>query len=87
MSTEGMSLCPWAVNIWNSTHWQLLDVLGGRVKWCSLYRSRNWGPPMIISAPVSRYKENPSFTPDEAKSCKGHREEEATGSTLREILE
>lgn len=42
---------------------------------------------MIISAPVSRYKENPSFTPDEAKSCEGHREEEAMGSTLREILE
>lgn len=44
-------------------------------------------PPVIISAHISKYKENPSFTPDTAKSCKEHGEEEATVSTLREILE
>lgn len=45
------------------------------------------GPPMITSAQASKYKENPSFIPDTAKSRKVQREEEAMVSTLKEIPE
>lgn len=37
----------------------------------SFHRGRNWGPPMITSANISKSKENLSFMPDTAKSSKG----------------
>lgn len=40
---------------------------------------------MIISAQVSKYKENPSFMSDTTKSCKVYREEGVMVSTVKEI--
>lgn len=53
----------------------------------SFHRSRNWGPQTIISAHMSKSKENPSVMLDPANSCLGHREIEARVSTLTKILE
>lgn len=98
MGTEGVSVSSaWAVSTWNPQylHIELLQADSSHLPTTtkcvqregSFHRSRNWGPQMIISAHVSKSKENPSFMPDTAKSCLGHREIEARVSTLTKILE